>query len=62
MMKHKIQPRLQEVPSEIYEDDKSRMGIGVTEGCWIVVGRICQSVAGRGLVSGSRRNEVSKGG
>ena len=32
------------------------------EGRSIVVGRLCQSVAGRGLVSGSRRNEVPKGG
>ena len=30
--------------------------------CCVVVGRLCQSVAGRGLVSGSRRNEVPKGG
>ena len=28
----------------------------------VVVGRLCQSVAGRGLVSGSRRNVVPKGG
>ena len=28
----------------------------------VVVGRLCQSVAGRGLVSGSRRNGVPKGG
>ena len=30
--------------------------------CCRVVGRLRQSVAGRGLVSGSRRNEVPKGG
>ena len=28
----------------------------------VVVGRLCQSVAGRGLMSGSRRNAVPKGG
>ena len=30
--------------------------------CCVVVGSLCQSVAGRGLVSGSRRNLVPKGG
>ena len=34
----------------------------IKEGRWIVVGRLRQSVAGRGLVSGSRRNEVPKDG
>lgn len=46
--------------SEIEDSDNTIYGREQPR--YIVSGRLCQSVAGRGLMSGSRRNEVPKGG